>query len=180
MRHVELIVFTPVVLPEENLDMMPRALYRVGVGPGVGIDEADAVVNSAMRVTLRTKIVVRTPAATDDRSAGFDPVTYDSHQCVGGSVLYGNKKCSAGLTFYTAKHPLTLNRVSPMKFSPTELALVNFDSFVTSTDLDGAALQKHMHGFPTEHSPVCDCICTQGIFLSDVVGLFAARDVVGK
>jgi hypothetical protein len=42
------------------------------VGPGVGIDELDAVVDSAVRVTLRVEIAVRTPAVTDDSSAGFD------------------------------------------------------------------------------------------------------------
>jgi len=49
------------------------------------------------------------PTNRDDRSAGFDPVTYDVHQCVGGSVRNGNKECFAGLAFNTTKHPLTLN-----------------------------------------------------------------------
>jgi hypothetical protein len=44
---------------------------------GVGIYEADTVIDGAMRVTVWTKIVVRTPANTNDRSAGFDPVTYN-------------------------------------------------------------------------------------------------------
>jgi hypothetical protein len=38
----------------------------------------------------------------------------DVHQCVGGFLRYGNKKCSTGLAFHTAKHPLALNIVSPM------------------------------------------------------------------
>jgi hypothetical protein len=72
---VIIIVFPPVVLSEEDLDGTPRALEVVGVGPSVRIDELDAVVHSAMRVTLINVIAVRTPAITDDRSTGFDPVT---------------------------------------------------------------------------------------------------------
>ena len=130
-----------------------------------------------MRVTLRTKIAVHTPAITDERSAGFDPVTYDGRQCVNGSVPYGYKKCSAGLSFNIAKHPLTLNRVSPIICSPTELAVFNLDGLLRTTDLFRAALKKHQHGFPAEHAPVCDCMCTQAIFVLDLVGLFAAHDV---
>ena len=63
------------------------------------------MINGAVRVTLRTKIAVRTPAITDDRGAGFDPVTYDGHQCVGGSVEHGNKKCSAGQHRQTPTEP---------------------------------------------------------------------------
>jgi hypothetical protein len=110
--QMELTVIPAVVLPEENFDLTPRALDSIRVCPGVRIDEVHAVVNGMMRVTLRTEITVCTPAITNDRSAGFDPVTYYSHQCVGSSVLDGNKKCFPGLSFYTAKHPLTLNRVS--------------------------------------------------------------------
>ena len=103
-----LVVFRPVVMAKENLDAMPRALNGIGVSAGVRIPEVEAV-DSAMRVTLRTQVVVRTPAITNDRSAGFDPVTYHGQKCVGGSVLDGNKKCFSGLSLYTAKHPLTLN-----------------------------------------------------------------------
>ena len=79
MCEVEFIVIPAVVLPEENLDLVPRALDGVGVCPGVRIDKVDAVVNGLIRVTLSTEIAVRTPAVTNDRSAGFDPVTYDGH-----------------------------------------------------------------------------------------------------
>ena len=58
---------------------MPRALDGIGVCPGVRIDEVDAVVNGLMRVTQSTEMAVRTPAITNDHSAGFDPVTYDGH-----------------------------------------------------------------------------------------------------
>jgi hypothetical protein len=98
------------------------------------MDEMDAVVNGAVRVALRTKIAVGTTAIADDCSARFDPVTYDGHQCVGGFVRYGNKKCSAGLSFYTTTHPLTLNRVSSMILLSTELALVNLDGLLRTTN----------------------------------------------
>jgi len=41
-----------------------------------------------------------------------------------------------------------------MILSPTELALVNIDGLVRTTNLNRAALQKHQHGFPAEHAPV--------------------------
>jgi hypothetical protein len=160
--------------------MKPRALYGFGVGPGARLNEVDSVVNSLMLVTLRTDIAVRAPTITNDRGAGFDQVAYNGHQCVGGSGLDGNKKCFAGLSFHTAKHPLTLNKVSPMKFSPTELALVNFDGLIGTTDINGAALQRHQHGIPNEHAPVCGRMITKAIWASDFVGRFAVDDVVSN
>jgi len=154
--HTVFVVFPADVLTEDNLDATRRAVDGFGVGPGVRIHELDAVVRSVMHATLRTEIAVRTPVANDDRVAWFDPVMCNSHQCVGGSVRYGNKKCSAGLSFNTAKHPLTLIKVSPMILSPTELALVNFDSLVRITDFLRAAPHEHQHGFPAEHAPVSD------------------------
>jgi hypothetical protein len=126
-----------------------------------------------MLVTLRTEIAVRNPAITDDRSARFDPVTNDSHQRVGGSILNVNKECFPGLSFHTARHPLTLYRVSPMIFSPTELALVNFDGLIRTTDLSAAALQKHEHDFPAKYAPVCGCMGSQVVFTS--YGMFRKR-----
>ena len=107
-----MVAFPLVVLAKEHLDATPRGLDHISVVPGVGIDEVDVVVDSAVRETLRVEIAVHTPTITDDRSAGFDPGMYDGRQCVGGSVLYGNKKCSVGPSFNTAKHPLTLMMVS--------------------------------------------------------------------
>ena len=46
------------------------------------------------------------------------------------------------LSFNTAKHPLTLNRMSFMKLSLTELAVVNFGGLVRTTNLNRAALQN--------------------------------------
>jgi len=140
VRKVEFIVFPAVVLAEESLNRAPRSLDGVRVGPGVRIDELDAVIDGAMRVTESIEISVRSPRIADDRSAGFDPVTYDGHQCVSGSVRNGDKECLAGLAFHTTKHPLTINRVSSMILAPTELALINLDGCVMTADFDGAAL----------------------------------------
>ena len=46
------VVFPAFVLPQENLDVTPRALSCISVGAGVRIHELDAVVHGAMRVTL--------------------------------------------------------------------------------------------------------------------------------
>jgi hypothetical protein len=138
-----LVVLPTVVRPEKSLDVLPRGLIGVGLCPDYRIDEVNAVVNCAMRLTLRSDIVVSTPAIRNDLCVWFDPGTYDRHHCVGRSVGNWNKKCLPRLSFYTAKHPLTLNRVPSMIFLPTELALVNFDSLVMTTNLNRAALQEH-------------------------------------
>ena len=144
------------MLAEEDLDGAPRGFNSVRVVPRDGIDECDGVVDGSVHETVCVEIAVRSPLVTDDRSAFFDPVTNNCHQCVGGSIRHGNKECPARLLFNTAKHPVTLNRVSPMVFSPTELPLVNFDSLVRTTNFFGAALHEYQHGFPAEHAPVSD------------------------
>jgi len=73
---------------------------------------------------------VRRLAVIGDRSAGFDPDTNKSRQGASGSVRNGHKEGLAGLPFDTAKHPLTLQSVSPVVLAPTELAFVDFDSLV--------------------------------------------------
>ena len=40
-----------------------------------------------------------------------------------------------------------------MVFSQIELALINFDGCVRTTNLNRAALRKHQHGIPAEHAP---------------------------
>jgi hypothetical protein len=67
-----MIVVAPVVLAKENLDAAPRGLDGVRVVPGVWIDEMGAVVDCAVRETLRVEIAVRTQAFADDRFAWFD------------------------------------------------------------------------------------------------------------
>jgi len=137
---MEIIVFPAVVLAQEDLNGTPRALDGVCVCPSPRIDELDAVVDGLMRVTVCTEIAVRSPGITDDRSAGFDPVTYNGHQSVGGSVRYRNKDCFTGFSFHTPEDPLRLNGVSPVLFAPTELTLINFDSLVRHANFNGAAL----------------------------------------
>jgi len=138
--QMELIIFPAVVLAQEHLNGTPRAFNGVCVRPSTRIDELDAVVDGVMRVTLSAEIAVRSPGIADDRSTGFDPVTYNGHQCVGGSVRYRNKECFAGFSFHTTEHPLPLYGVSPMVFAPTEHALINFDGLVRTTNFNGAAL----------------------------------------
>jgi len=145
-----------VVLAGEDLDAAPRGLENISVVPDVRIDEVDAVVQGTVRETLTVHIAVRKPAVTDDRCSWFDPVMYDGRQCVGCFVRYRNKKCSTGPSFNTARHPLTLSRVSPVVLSPTELALVNLDGLVRTTNFLRAALHEHQHGFPAERASVTD------------------------
>jgi hypothetical protein len=49
------------------------------MGPNTLINETDGMVDSMVRVSVRVQIPVRRPAVTDNRNAGFDPVTYKSH-----------------------------------------------------------------------------------------------------
>ena len=95
-----------------------------------------------------------------------------------GSVQYRNKKCFAGPSFNTAKHPLTLNRVPSIVFSPTDLALNNFDDLIRTADFLRAALQELEHGFSAEHAPVGDRMVTEIMFVFDLVGRVAPQDVV--
>ena len=136
------------------------------------------MIYGAVRVTLRLNIPVRSPAITDERSAGFDPGTDDVRQRVGGSVRYRNKKCSTGLAFNTTKHPLALNSVSPMVFSPNKLALIDLNGVVRTTNLFRAALQVNQHSPSEEHTPVRDRVITEVMFVLGVVGRFAAQNVV--
>jgi len=104
---MEFVVFPAVVLYQEHFDATPRTLDCVGVCPCFRIDELDVVVDSEMRVTMSTEIVVWSQRIADDRSAGFDLVTYYGHQCVGGSVRHWNKECFVRPSFNTTEHPLT-------------------------------------------------------------------------
>jgi hypothetical protein len=49
---MKFVIIPPVVLAKENLDSTPRALDGVCVCAGVGIYEADTVIDGAMRVTV--------------------------------------------------------------------------------------------------------------------------------
>jgi len=136
-------VVPPMVSSEESLNVTPGTPDGVSVVAGVRIDERNAVVHDAVRVTLRLGIPIRSPGITDERSAGFGPSTDKVRQCVDGFIRYGNKKCSTGPAFDSAKHPLALNRVSPVVFSPTELAPVDLNGLVRTPDLLRAAIQVY-------------------------------------
>ena len=145
---------------------------------GVGIYERNAVVHGKVRVTLRFEIPIRSPRITDERSAGFDSSTDNVRRCVGGSIGYGNKKCTNGPAFDSAKHQLALKRVSAMVFSPTELTLVDLNGPVRTADLLRAALQVYQQCLSAGHIPVRDRVFTEVMFVLDVFGRFAAQDVV--
>ena len=150
-------VFPPsIVGVKESRNMAPRTLDRVRTSPSTLIDESDSMVHSLVGVAMSTQIPVRSPAVTDDRSAGFDPVTNDGHQRVGGSVRNGNEKDFTGLTFDTAKHPLSFHSVSPVALAPNERALVDFDSLVRTADPLRAALHVIQHRLPAEMGPIRD------------------------
>ena len=87
-----LVIPRPVICPEEDFHSMPRGLNAVGVGPGVRIDEVEAVVDGVVRVTHGFETAIRAPAVADDCRAWFDPFTYKCRQRVSGSVRHGNKK----------------------------------------------------------------------------------------
>jgi hypothetical protein len=70
MSEMVMIVVPPVGLPKEDLDGTPRRPDGMSV-PGDRMDEMDAVIGSAVRVTQRIEIAVCTPAVTDDGGAGF-------------------------------------------------------------------------------------------------------------
>ena len=137
--------------------MSPRAFDRVRMSPSALVDESDREVDGL--VCLAMVIQIRSPAVTADRSAGFDPVSNNSHQRVGGSVRNGNEKEVTGLTFDSAKHPLSFNSVSPVILAPAELALVDFDSLVRTAYLLRAALHVIQRNLPAELGPVRDGTC---------------------
>jgi hypothetical protein len=60
---------------QKHLYMTQSALDSVFVGASMLVNELYAVVDGAVCVTLGLETAVRTPAITDDCSAGFDPVT---------------------------------------------------------------------------------------------------------
>ena len=176
--QMEFMVLLPAVRSKEGLNVTPRALDSICVIPGVRMNERDRIIHRAVGVTVGPDILIRSPAIADERGAGFDPSTNNTRQCVGDSVRNGNKKCSTGLALHTAKHPLVLYRVSPMVFTPTELALINLNGPVRTAELLRAALQVYQQCLPAEHSPVRDRVITEVMFALDLVGRFAAQDVV--
>jgi len=159
------VVPLPFVRAQKSYHMMPHAPYSVCVGACTLVNEANAMVNGAVRVTFRGEIPVRSPAINDDRSVGFDPRIYNGHQSVGGSVRNGNEKSFTGLALNTAKHSLPLKRVAPMIFAPIELVFVDLDGLVRTADLLRAALHVHQHRLSAEQAPCFDCNGTEAKLL---------------
>ena len=61
-----------VVRAQKILHMTPRALYSVCVGAFTHVNEANGMINDAVRVTFSVEIPVPSPAMTDARSAGLE------------------------------------------------------------------------------------------------------------
>jgi len=150
------------------------------VGACTLVNEANAMVNGAVRVTFRVEIPLRSLAITDDSSVRFNPCSYNGHRSVGGCVRNGNEKRFTGLALNTAKHPLPFNRMAPMIFAPTELAFVDLDGLARTADLLRAALHVHQHRLSAEQAPCRDCIGTEAMLFVYNVGRYAAYDVVCK
>ena len=79
----------PVARAQKSLYTTPHAGHCVCVGACSLVNEANGMVNGAVRETFRVEIPLRSPAITDSRNAGFDPSISDGHQSVGGSVRNG-------------------------------------------------------------------------------------------
>jgi hypothetical protein len=117
----------PVVRAQKILHMTSCALYRVCVGACTLVNGANVVVSGAVGVAFRVENPVRSPATTNDSSAGFDPSIYYDHQSVRWALRNGNEKRFTVLALNTSKHPLPLNKVATMIFSPTQLAFFRLD-----------------------------------------------------
>jgi len=60
-----------------------------------------------------------------------------------------------------------------------DLAVVNFDGLIRTTDFVRAALQELQRGFPAEHAPASNrIVVTEARFVFDLVGWVVAQDVV--
>ena len=82
---IEVVPYAVVVI-KKYLDMRPDALHYIPMSASTRFNETDRVVHSFVCVAVRFYVSVCWPAFTADCSAGFGPVTKNSHQRVGGSV----------------------------------------------------------------------------------------------
>ena len=178
MGKVVNVISLPVVRVEIGLYVTPSTHDSIGVSAILMVNELYAMVDGAVCVTSRVEIAVRTPAVTDDRSAGFDPCIYNGHQSVGGSVRNGNEKRSPGLALNTAKHPPPLNRIAPAVLALTELALVDLYGLVRTAGLLRAALYVGEHLLSAQLAPVRERTRTVVMLLFVMAGRYAAYDVV--
>ena len=60
VRQVVTVILRLGVVLKKDLDVTPRALYRVRVGAGFWIFETEAMIDSAVLVTLRVETAIRT------------------------------------------------------------------------------------------------------------------------
>ena len=138
----------PAVRVDIDLEVMPVALYGVGVRACCRVNETDPVVHGLMRVTLAAEIIVSRPTIAYDRGAWFDPSTDDGRQSCMASVFNGHEKRSTSTAFDSTEYPLTLNTMSAMIFPFTELSLINLDDLIRTADLLRVVLQVEGHSLP--------------------------------
>ena len=84
----------PAVRVDVDLEVMPVALYGVGVRACCRVNETDPVVHGLMRVTLAAEIIVSRPTIAYDLGAWFDPSTNDGRQSCTASVSNGHEERS--------------------------------------------------------------------------------------
>jgi hypothetical protein len=68
--------------------------------------------------------------------------------------------------------------MSPLVFSPIELALVDVNCLVRTADLLRAAFLVYQQPLSAEQTPGRDRVITEVMFALDLFGRFAAQDVV--
>jgi len=157
--------------------MTQAALDCARIGATTHIDETDRVIHSFLYAAARFYVLVCLPAVTDDCSAGFDPVTKNSLQCVGGMSRTGYRNF-----FRTRAHhlrtPAVLYFVSPILREPYERAFVDYDGLVGTDSFLRAARHVVQHDLSRGFGPKIDGCRTELMLLLDSVMWIAMNDVV--
>jgi hypothetical protein len=135
---VILVVLPTMVRSEESLNVTPGTLDGVSVVCGVRIDERNAVAHGAVRVTLRLYIPIPARQSLISVVAGSIQAWITSVSA--WTVLSGT---ATNVLPDPRSTPPNTRRVSPMVFSPTELAFVDLNGLVRTVDLLRAALKVY-------------------------------------
>jgi len=135
------------------------------------INETDRVIHSFECVAVRIYVSVCRPAFPDDCSAGFDPVTKNSHRRVSGLSGKGTRNFFSELAFITIEHPLSfyfvyLRRPNLLSSIATVLLGQTFFSDIVQHDLS------------SEFGPISNGCGTEQMLLLDNVRRIAINDVV--
>ena len=160
--------------------MQPAALYRVHMSTSTHINETDRAIHSFVCVAMRCYVPLCRPAVTDDSSAGFEPVTKNSHRRAGGLSAKGTRNFFSGLALITTEHPLSFYFVSPIVIAPTEIAVVDFDGLLRTETFLRAARHVVQHDLSTESGPFTDGCRTEQMLLLDCVRRIATKNFVRR